>query len=329
MAKQYTHIKKAERLELAILLDKKYSLRNIAKTLKRSVSSLSDETRNNSVQGVYDPHKANQKARTKRTYAKYQGKKINENKDLQDYIIAKLKRHWNPDEISGRIKEDGEPFYASKTAIYDWLYSVWGQRYCKYLYAQRYTKRKRGPKKTARRLIPNRISLEKRPITVASRQECGHTETDTIVSGKKGSGALTVLLERASRYLDATKLTSLRPRENAQALRRLMLERKVLSTTLDNGIENRDHESLPVPAYFCDPYSSWQRGSVENVNKMIRRYVPKGTNLSLVPEEKIQRIIAIINNKPRKILNYKTAAEAAVETGYIKPLSITSVRLRG
>lgn len=275
------------------------------------------------------PTKPIRKPEQKEPMPSIKAKRLTKTKICRPISLKRLKRHWNPDEISGRIKEDGEPFYASKSAIYDWLYSVWGQRYCKYLYAKRYRKKKRGQPKTARRLIPNRVGIEKRPIWVETRQQCGHTEADTIVSGKKGSGALSVLIERASRYLDATKLATLKPKEHATALSDIMRYRRVHSTTMDNGIENRNHETLPVPVYFCDPYSSWQRGSVENVNKMIRRYIPKGTNIARVSAEKIKRIMAIINNKPRKILNYKTATEAAVAMGYIKPLLMTGVRLRG
>jgi len=99
---------------------------------------------------------------------------------------------------------------------------------------------------------------------------------------------------------------------------------KTLSETFDNGIENKAYESLGIPSYFCEPYSSWEKGSVENANKMIRRYFPKGTNFRKVSQRAVDRIVAIINNKPRKILGYKTALEVAMECGIIKILSVAN-----
>ncbi len=112
-------LSRVERLEIKILLDREYSLRDIAKALKRSPNTISYEVRTNSVHGTYDPLKADRKAKTR--------KKIDHNPDLEDYIVGKLKFGCNPDEISGRMKEDKEPFLVSKTAIYEWLYSARGQ----------------------------------------------------------------------------------------------------------------------------------------------------------------------------------------------------------
>ena len=94
--------------------------------------------------------------------------------------------------------------------------------------------------------------------------------------------------------------------------------RKMESLTLDNGIENRDHEKIGTTTYFCDPYSSWQKGGVENSNKLIRRYIPKGANIDGYSDKYIQKIINIINNKPRKILNYKTPREIMIENNQLK-----------
>ena len=97
-----------------------------------------------------------------------------------------------------------------------------------------------------------------------------------------------------------------------------MLEnKKVLSITTDNGIEYKQHHNINTTMYFCDPYSSWQKGSVENVNKMIRRYFPKGTDFSKITSEQLKYVIDLINKKPRKILGYRTALEVAIEHGII------------
>ena len=92
----------------------------------------------------------------------------------------------------------------------------------------------------------------------------------------------------------------------------------VKSWSFDNGIENREHQSLDAPAFFCEPYSSWQKGGVENANKMIRRYLPKGTNFAKVKQSRLDLIVSLINDKPRKILGYKTAREVARAAGVIQ-----------
>ena len=188
-------LKKIERLEIKVLLDKKYSQRSIAKVLDRSPNTVSYEIRVNSVNGVYDPYKAQTKISWRRTHVKRDWKKIDQNKKLRTYIISKLQLHWNPDEISGRMKKDNEPFYASKTAIYEWLHSPRGQYWCTYLYTQRCYKKKRA-KKISRTMISNRVSYEVRPLGASNRTRYGHHESDSVVSGKNGTGGISVLQER-------------------------------------------------------------------------------------------------------------------------------------
>ena len=139
--KKATKIKKAERNEIFILLNKKYSIRNIGKALGRSPNTISYEIKNNSTNGKYDPRKAENKARVSLRDRRFQWRKINENKELRKYIVAGLKDHWNPDEISGRMKKDKCPWYVSKSTIYLWLETVRGERYKKYLYGCRLGRR--------------------------------------------------------------------------------------------------------------------------------------------------------------------------------------------
>ncbi len=109
--------------------------------------------------------------------------------------------------------------------------------------------------------------------------------------------------------------------EHMEVIQRQVDTYKTLFITFDNGIENKQHQSLGVPTFFCEPYSSWQKGGVENGNKMIRRYFPKGTNFRKISQRKVDRAISLINNKPRKILGYKTALEVARACGIIKTLT--------
>lgn len=325
---RYSHIKKTERLDISILLGRKYSIREIASALNRDPSTISREIRNNSINGVYDPHKADHKAYVKRKYSKYQGKKINEDNELCRYIIDGLQRYWSPDEISGRMRYEKQPFYASKTAVYEWLYNSWGQYWCKYLYSQRYRPRKRRKKKTKRTLIPNRKGIELRPKQANERLVCGHYEGDTMVSGRKtgSKAALSVIYERKVKHIDAKKILTLKPRLFNQAIDYMKKKiTSIKSLTLDNGIENTKYEELNIPTYFCDPYSSWQKGGVENAIKMIRRFIPKGTDIASYPDSYVKKIVIILNNKPRKSLDYKTPFEVMLENNRFKKVEVFGI----
>jgi len=304
-------------LEIKILSDKGYSMRGIAGAMERSPNTISYEIKTNSVHGEYDPHKAHQKAQTRKKYRRFQYAKIEKYPEIKKIIIAKLKKHWNPDEISGWVKDNRKDLCVSKSSIYNWLHTGRGDRYCDLLYSQRHYVKKHK-KKTDRVLIPERIGIENRPLGAENRSRYGHYESDTIVSRKGGSGAILVLIERKSRHVHLWKLDSLKSRGVSDRLADIRNEIKINSITFDNGIENIYHQEIGVPTYFCDPYSSWQKGTVEQVNKMIRRYIPKGTDLSIVTQRDLDRIAAIINKKPRKVLGYKSSEEVFRRAGLLK-----------
>ena len=310
-------LKRAERLEIAILFKKGYSFREIGQALGRSHNTIAYEVKSNSVNGEYDPIKANAKARLRKRMSKFQWKKIEENKELKKRVIIGLKKHWNPDEISGRMRKEKQPFYASKTAIYEWLRSNRGQYYCLYLYSRRYQAKKREPNKTTRTMIPERVGLHKRFLGADNRTRYGHWEKDAIISRKGDHGSLAVAQERKSRLIVARKTKTMSPVEHLKTIRIMFSDLMVKSVSFDNGIENKNHRELSWPTFFCDSYASWQKGGVENGNKMIRRYLPKRTALSKISQNHIDRIVSIINNKPRKILGYRTALEVARQSGVL------------
>jgi IS30 family transposase len=267
---------------------------------------------------------AQNKAYLRRKYAKYQGQKINQEDDLRNYVVTRLKLHWNPDEISGRMKKENQSFYASKTAIYEWLRTAWGDYYCRYLYSRRHYRKKRR-EKARKQLIPDRIGIEARPLGATNRTRYGHFEGDTMVSGKKTGSkvALAVVYERKAKYLGASKIPSLVPRLFTAKINTMIRDNGARSISLDNGIENRDHLKMIVPAFFCDPYSSWQKGGVENGIKMIRRFIPKGVDLSLYSDNRVKKIVRILNNKPRKSLNYATPREIMMKRWLKNKKSLT------
>ena len=309
-------LKRVERLEISILLKKNYSYRRIAEALNRSPNTISYEVKLNSVDGIYDPKKAHSKAILKKRMSKFQWQKIEENDNLKEYIVSRLKDDWNPDEISGRMKKEKLPFYVSKTTIYRWLRSNRGQRYCQYLYSKRYYKKKRV-EKTERQMIPNRLGLNMRFLGASNRTRYGHFEKDAIVSGKRGSGSLAVMYERKSRLVLIKKTETMSSKEHNIKVKEMISDINIKSITYDNGIENKSYEEIGVPSFFCDPYSSWQKGGVENVNKMIRRYIPKGTDISKVSERYIEKVADLINKKPRKSLGYMSALEVARAKGVL------------
>lgn len=266
---------------------------------------------------------AKQRARTRRKNANYQGKKIEEHTALRSYVVAGLQAGWNPDEISGCMRRTNQPFYASKTAIYEWLYSAYGQPYCQYLPSRQYRPKKRKPRIAEKTLIPNRVSVELRPQGATNRTRYGHWEGDTVVSGKKTGSrtALAVFTERRTRLVTAALIPNLKPESFAGAAIDQLAEKRALSLTLDNGIENRLHAAITqqtgAAAYFCTPYSSWQKGQVEHANKLLRTYFPKGCDLRQFDQTAVEAACARLNNKPRKILGYQSALQLAEEKGVI------------
>lgn len=313
------HFTSAERLEISILLKKEYSHRDIAQELGCSQPSISREIKRNRVCGIYDPRSAKVKARVRRMQSKYQGMKVRERPKLQTFIIEHLKRGWTPDEIAGHLKvTKNDLSYISAKGIYKWLYSVYGQQYCPLLCSRQSKPKKRRPK-TERSMIPNRVGIEKRPLEANNRSEYGHAEADTAVSGKRHDSkyALAVLHERKSRYVRLRRIPNMKPVSMTHALKKMAKNLKLSTLTYDNGIENRDHETvahfLKIKTYFCNPYHSWEKGGVENTIGRIRRYIPKGADIADFSNADIARIEYWLNHTPRKCLNWKTPHEIMIE----------------
>src|SRR5215207_3981550 len=241
MAKKFTGLSDAERSEIAILKKRDCSFREIARALGRSPNTVSYELKNNSVNGIYDPLKAKQKSRVSRRSRRYQWRKIEHHSELRAFVIEKLSspNHWSPDAIAGYLKHEQSALpTVGKDQIYAWLYSSYGQPYCQHLLSQRYRPKHRNENKTDRVMIPDRASITARPQTVEDRQEPGHWEGDTIVSGKRtgDKAALAVAQERTTRFIGARLIPNLKPHSFTDATTALLTSKKALSLTLDNGI---------------------------------------------------------------------------------------------
>jgi transposase, IS30 family len=326
MAKKFTGLSDAERSEISILLKRDCRLREIARALGRSPNTVSYEIKTNSVNGIYDPLKAKAKSRVSRRSRRYQWRKIEHHPELRAFVVAKLSlpNHWSPDAIAGylKYKQTALPT-VGKDQIYAWLYSSYGQPYCQHLLSKRYRPKQYKENKTERVMIPDRIPITERPVTVEDRQETGHWEGDTVVSGKRthGKTALAVAQERTTRLIGAKLIPNLKPESFTTAASALLTGKKALSLTLDNGIENKQHREITAvtsaKTFFCDPYASWQKGGVENANKMLRRYLPKGCDLGMFTQTQVDDFVERINNKPRRCLGYKSAIQLATEKGII------------
>lgn len=324
--KKYQYLSDAERSEIATLLKRGLSRREIARALERSPNTVCLEIANNSVDGVYSAKKAKAKARLARLSRRFQWQKIEQHKPLRDFIISKLAppNDWSPRSISGYLKTQQTELPTINTqAIYDWLYSSRGQPYCQYLCSQRYRPKKRPESKTERVMIPGRLSITERPQSVNDRDEAGSWEYDSIVSSKRSgsTAALAVASERVCKLVKAKLVSNLRPEPYADAIISLLVGVVVRTMTTDNGIENKWHRLITAATnalvYFTDPYCSWQKGGVEHANKMLRRYFPKGTNFSNVTQEQVDEAVRRINNKPRASLGFKSALQSAHEKGLL------------
>jgi len=310
----YTHLTKTDRLELSILKRKGYAPAEIAAELGRHVSTIYRELKRNQVKGIYTGAKADHKAYVRRKYARYQAMCIVSDMKLREYIETKLLvDDWSPEQIAGRLAQEAGLAKVSAPTIYKYIRSPYGRQLEYELeLAKRKRKARHQQKVTA---LVDRIFIDQRPEAANVRAQYGHWEGDFIVSGKQyGTVSLLVLHERVSRFTYIRKINA----RTAQEVEDVLAEatRKLgpfKSLTLDNDIAFRRHlelsEQVGAPIFFCWPYHSWEKGGVENVNRLIRRYVPKGCDISVYTDEDIERFESIINGKPRKILDYQTARE--------------------
>ena len=243
--------------------------------------------------------------------------RIVEDVKLREYIETKLLiDEWSPEQIAGRLAHEAGLKKVSAPTIYKYIRSPYG-RQLEYELALVKKKRQSGKPKWQCNVtaLKDRIFIDQRPEAANARAQFGHWEADFIVSGKQyGSPSLLVLHERVSRYTLIAQVAARTVKEVEDVfIEALPAIGNFQSLTLDNDIAFQKHLQLSnliqAPIYFCQPYHSWEKGGVENVNRLIRRYVPKGCNIAAYTEREIWDIQHKLNGKPRKILGYKTATE--------------------
>lgn len=314
MRKSFIHLDFRARDRIEALWRAGHAQVEIAKVLRVDKSTVSREIQFRKKQdGEYKADIAEHKAGIKRGNSKYQGMKIERNQTLRKHIISELKQFQSPECIAGNMIEKKINPRVSSDAIYRWLRSVFGQRYCKYLCTRRYSKKphRETPQKV---MIPNMTSIHTMPPDPG-----WVTEGDTFLSPKKVSKTSAVLVVwRETKLLKGDIVKSLRPVHTTKVMKRIHTECRSDAMILDQGGENREHEKFGVRTAFCDPASPRQKPLIENSIGQLRRWWwPKGTDLSKISREEFQEKLEIMNNKYKKSLHYRSANEVSRECGIL------------
>jgi len=331
----YKHLSLQEREILAVWQGQEVSQREIARRLGRNQSSLSRELRRNiggsgsrtheMFAGEYVPCIAQRKA--DRKSHKQRSKAPLKNTKVLSFVLKHLTEDgWSPQTIAAMLKIKYPDESITKETIYRYIYTkkfkargIFAQPQ-KPLSSFLILSRKKRMKLNGRRVqrygkIPGSISIERRPRYIERRKQVGHWETDNVIGKVTDKTALSVTVERVTRYT-ILSLTDRSAKQKAEYLTQRLLElpnhaRRTITT--DNGKENYYHQKisdeLAVKFFFCHTYASWEKGTVENMNGWIRRYIPKGKSLDTLTTEQIKALEEKLNNTPRKCLNYLTPSQ--------------------
>ena len=321
----YKHFTIEEREKIQELLWQKTSIRAIAKVLGRSPASVSRELRKNygPERNTYAPRTAHKRALENRTH---RGRTERLKSDwIRTYVIKHIRRKWSPEQVSNRLKEDYGLLISHET-IYQFIYFQVssGSNNIKpgcedlrpYLRRRRRIRLPHGARKCQRVLKPKGPSIDDRPKIVDARSRVGDWEGDTVESIDHQSG-INTLVERKTGLVFITRLMSKTAAATVGAMAYRfndVPERFKCTVTLDNGPENRDCELIKdvigIDPYLAHPYHSWERGTNENTNGLIRDYFPKKTDFSMITDDEIQFVENELNSRPRKRLGWKTPLEA-------------------
>ena len=310
-----------EREEISRGIVAGHSVRSIAASLDRSPSTVSREIKRNAGRRWYRASKADQAAWDRACRPKTC--KLVQNSDLARVVATKLKKLWSPAQIAGWLKQtypDDENFQVSHETIYLSLFiqarGALKKELLQHLRRTRPIRRSRyyTQKTDDHGRISNTISISERPASVEDRAVPGHWEGDLIMG--TNNSQIATLVERQTRYV---MLAKVKARDSETVINALIKHAHKLpselykSLTWDRGTEMADHQrftlATDIKVYFCDPRSPWQRGSNENTNGLLRQYFPKGTDLSVHSQAKLNAIARQLNERPRKTLEFETPAQ--------------------
>lgn len=315
--KHYKHLTQEQRYQIASLLQIKISQTEIAQIVGVNKSTISRELKRNKGKRGY---------RAKQAHRFYHERKANNSQTITAfgwaYIEELLSRKYSPEQITGRLRYLGWEDVPSHERIYQYIYAdkkVGGKLY-KYLRCQK-TYRKRGYANQDRRgQLSDRLDISCRPSVVDKRERLGDYEGDTVI-GKAHKGALVTLVDRVTRETKIKALPNRKADLVAKACIELLQHEQPQSITFDNGKEFAQHQeiaqSLKTTVYFAKPYHSWERGTNENTNGLIRQFLPKSMPLDKLSDDFIRAIEDNLNNRPRKILGYQTPLEVKSRFGCV------------
>lgn len=311
-----SHLTYELRCQIYAYLKSGFSKRKIARLLGRSHSTIVREVQRNGDQRGYRIQGAQNKARKRRLVASSASRKMTP-KNIE--LIKRLLEDTQPSpvQLSGDLK-DNYAVNISHETIYKFIWNDQKSGGDLYKNLRRRAKKynKRSSKTGGRGLIPNRVDIDQRPIIVEKKERFGDFELDTIV-GANHKGAIVTIVDRASKYAYLTLV----PQATAENIRAVMSQRLNLLSqksliqtyTADNGKEFASHEKIVEDLggafYFAKPYHSWERGLNEHTNGLVRQYFPKGTDFTILTHEEVAEVERRLNNRPRKILNFKTPAK--------------------
>lgn len=304
-----------ERIVLEKLFSSRIRQKEIAEILERPPSTISRElARNRDKDGNYSVKIAKKKLKKRRTKMNQKFKKITQKSSIRQYVIRKLRKYWSPQQIAAKSTLRGQKI--CHETIYQFVYNK-RPDLIKYLRAKKgkYRRRHGTLDREKHREEAKKRRIDTRPVIVEKRTRIGDWEGDTIRGGDKKSAILTHV-DRKSGYLIANRLERAfaeKVRTTTVAEFSKLPKNKVHTITYDNGCEFAEHETteiwLKTAIYFAYPYHSWERGTNENTNGLLRQFFPKGTDFSKVTDFDLQMAVKLINNRPRKRLNYHTPKE--------------------
>jgi IS30 family transposase len=231
---------------------------------------------------------------------------------LQAYVFQELRDGKSPEVIAGRLKKERGRAVISHETIYRWAYMEELTAHLPRGKPRRHRRRWRLKASKGTQGLGPVVGIQKRPKAASSRRRFGDWEGDSMLGKRKRGAIISVQQERRSRFILLSKCQDKSSHATKKAVTRCvkkMSERLRRSLTLDRGTENAEWEAFGLPVYFCDAYSSWQKGSVENVIGLLRRYLPKGMDLSTVTPKQLKSIQDKLNHRPRKILGFRTPHE--------------------
>ena len=312
---KYKQFSYEERIMLCYLLKQGKSKTAIARELQRDRITIYREMHRNASPGEYSLYNADPAQKRKDARSKNSRKKTAITGRMEEYIKNKLSKKWSPEQIANRAKLKGIPMVSHET-IYQFVYDdkKKGGKMVNYLRRSHRTRKKRRNSYDNRGIIKDRTSIEKRPAIVNNQKRYGDWEGDTII-GKNHQGAIVTLVERKSLFLKVKKVNKREAALTAEGICSVMddVKNKCHTITFDNGKEFAAHKDiekyLETSIFFAHPYSAYERGCNENINGLLRQYIPKSTDLSSISDNYLLHVQNEINNRPRKKLGFLTPNE--------------------